>query len=148
MKFFKATLLTMGLLLCWLVNGYADRLYWWTDAKGVTHISQEPPPDTARAVDNIEYSPQPDQPGRRSTTSDQPNEEQGNLDKRGGQTVSGSGAGYGSGDTETDVQYQYDGAPYWQTKRRYERRGEWLDNNEPGKVVDRPERLQPRPRRR
>lgn len=148
MTVFKATLITMGLIFCWLANGYADRLYWWTDAKGVTHISQDPPPDTAGAVDDIEYSPQPDQSVHRSTASNQPNQEQGELDKGGRQTVSGSGIGDGSGDAGTDVQYQYDGATYWQTKRRYERRGEWLDNNEPGKVVPPPERRQPRPLRR
>ena len=72
MKLFKAALITAGLLLCWVVNGYADRLYTWTDAKGVTHITQDPPPDTAKVVDTIDYSPQPNQPAHRSTASDRP----------------------------------------------------------------------------
>jgi hypothetical protein len=46
MKLFKAALLMSALLLFALVNGYADRLYTWTDAKGVTHITQDQAPDT------------------------------------------------------------------------------------------------------
>ena len=148
MKLFKAALIMLALLLCWVVNGYADRLYTWTDAKGVTHITQDPPPDTAKAVDTIDYSPQPIQPVHRSTARDQTNQQQGNLDQGGRQTGSGSGAGFASGDAGNDVQYQYEGGPYRQTLRRYERRGERLDDNEPGKKGDLPVRVQPRPRRR
>jgi len=46
MKPFKTAFITLTLLFCWMVNGYADCLYTWTDAKGVTHITQDPPPDT------------------------------------------------------------------------------------------------------
>jgi len=41
----KAAFITLALLFCWMVNGYADRLYTWTDAKGVTPITQDPAPD-------------------------------------------------------------------------------------------------------
>ena len=149
MKIFKAALIMLTLLLCWVVNGYADRLYTWTDAKGVTHITQDPPPDTAKAVDTIDYSPQLNQPVSRSTASDhQTNPQQGNLDQGGGQSGSGSGGDFKSGDAGNDVQYQYDGGPYRQTLRRYERRSEWLDNSEPGKDGDSPVRVQPRSRKR
>ena len=148
MKLFKAALIMLALLLCWVVNEYADRLYTWTDAQGVTHISQDPPPDTAKAVDTIDYLPQPNQPVRRSTASDQKNQQQGNLDQGGGQSGRGSGGDFASGNYENDVQYQYEGGAYRQTLRRYERRGEWLDNNEPVKEGDLPVRIQPRPRKR
>jgi hypothetical protein len=65
MKSLKTASITLTLLCCWMVNVYADRLYTWTDAKGATHITQDPPPDTAKAVDTIDYSPQPNQPVRR-----------------------------------------------------------------------------------
>ena len=146
MKLFKAALITAGLLLCWVVNGYADRLYTWTDAKGVTHITQDPPPDTAKVVDTIDYSPQPNQPVRRSTGSDQPNQQQGNPNQGGEQAGSGVSTGIASGDAGDNIEYDYTGDPYRRTLRQYEKRGERLDNNEPGKVGDRPERKQPRPR--
>jgi hypothetical protein len=53
MKTLKVALLMTVVLLFWVVNSYADRLYTWTDAEGVTHITQEPPPDTAKTVDTI-----------------------------------------------------------------------------------------------
>ena len=112
------------------------------------HITQDPPPDTAKEVDTIEYSPQPNQPERRSTASDQTYPHQGNLDQGGGQSGSGTGGNFASGNEENDVQYQYEGGPYRQTLRRYEGRSEWLDNNEPGKKADLPVRAQPRLRRR
>ena len=73
MKLFKTAHIILAIWLCLVLNGYADRLYTWTDAKGVTHITQDPPPDTAKAVDTIEYSPQPNQPVRQSTASNRPN---------------------------------------------------------------------------
>jgi hypothetical protein len=138
----------LGLLFCWMENGYADRLYTWTDAKGVTHITQDPPPDTAKAVDAIDYSPQPNQPVRQSTSGDRPNQQQGNPIQGGGQSGSGAGTSVTSGDAGDNIGYDYTGGPYRQTLRQYERRGELLDNNEPGQVGDRPGRMGPRPRTR
>jgi hypothetical protein len=40
MKLFKASLIMLALLLCWAVNGYADRFYTWTDAF-LRYIQQE-----------------------------------------------------------------------------------------------------------
>jgi hypothetical protein len=148
MKLFKTTLITLWLLFCWVVSGYADRLYTWTDAKGVTHITQDPPPDTAKAVDTIDYSPQPNQPVGQSTASDQPNQQQRNPNQGGGQAGSGVSTGNASGDASDNIEYDYTGDPYRRTLRQYERRGERFDNNEPGKVGDRPGRIQPRPRMR
>jgi hypothetical protein len=147
-KLCATALVTFGLWLCWVVNGYADRLYTWTDAKGVTHITQDPPPEAAKVVDTIDYSPQPDQPVRRPTPSDRPNQPQGNPGQRAGQAGQGTDAGLTSGDASNDVEYDYTGGPYRQTLRRYERRHEWLDHNEPGKVGDLPGRVRPRPRMR
>jgi len=145
MKLFNAALIMLALLLCGVVTGYADRLYTWTDAKGVTHITQDPPPDTAKAVDTIDYSPQPNPPVRRSTASDRTNQQQGNLNQGGGQSGSGSDSGFASGGEGNDV--QYDGTSYRRTLLRYEIEHKLLDNNEPGKVGDLPGRRQPRPRR-
>ena len=146
MKPLKAALITLALLFCWMVNGYADRLYTWTDAKGVTHITQDPPPATAKSVDSIDYSPQPTQPVRRSTGSDQTNQQQGNQDQGGGQSGSDSGSGFTSGDEAKEVQYE--GDSYRRTLLRYEIKHKLLDNNEPVKGDDLPVRVQPHPRKR
>ena len=47
MKYFRIILLTISIIGFLALNGYADRLYTWTDDKGVTHISQHPPPKDA-----------------------------------------------------------------------------------------------------
>jgi len=146
MKLFKTAQIILAIWLCLVLNGYADRLYTWTDAKGVTHITQDPPPDTAKAVDTVDYSPQPNQPVRQSTASDRPNQQQGNPNQGDGQTGSGFSTRTASGDASDNIEYDYTGDPYRWTLRQYERRGERLDKNEPGKVGDRPGRLQPRPR--
>jgi hypothetical protein len=148
MKLYVTALITFGVWLCWAANGYADRLYTWTDAKGVTHITQDPPPGTARVEDTIDYSPQPVQPVNRPTPGNRPIQQQENLDQRGGQAGRGTGVGFTSGDMDSDVEYDYTGGPYRQTLRRYERSHEWLDNTEPGKGGDLPERVRPRPLRR
>ena len=146
MKPFKAALLMSALLLCWVVNVYADRLYTWTDAKGVTHITQDPPPDTAKPVDTMDYSPQPNQSVSRSTGSDQANQQQRNLGQGGERSGSYSGSGFTSADEGKDV--QYDGDSYRRTLLRYEIKHKLLDDNEPVKGGDLPVKVQPRPRNR
>jgi hypothetical protein len=113
MKPLIAAFMTLALLFCWMVSGYADRLYTWTDAKGVTHITQDPPPDTANAVDTIEYLPQPNQPVRRLTANDLTNQQQGNLDQGRGQSGTEPGSGLTSADDTKDI--QYDGDSYRRT---------------------------------
>lgn len=146
MKLFRAALIISALLLCGVVNGYADRLYTWTDAKGVTHITQDPPPNTAKVVDTIDYSPQQTQSLRRPTAGDRTNQPQGNLNQGGGPSGRGSGSGFVSGDESKDV--QYDGDSYRRTLLRYETKHQILDNNEPDKGGDLPPRPKPRPRKR
>jgi hypothetical protein len=148
MQLLITALITIGLFLGWGVNGYADRLYTWKDAKGQTHITQDPPPDSANVVDTIDYTPQPPQPARRPDAGDRPTQPQGSRNQGGGQTGRGMDAGVTTGAEGNDVEYEYTGGPYRQTLRRYERRGEWLDTNEPGRAGDRPERARPRPRMR
>lgn len=55
MKFivFTCLFLLMGLVSASL----ADKLYTWTDANGVTHITQTPPPANAKLRDIIPYEP-------------------------------------------------------------------------------------------
>jgi hypothetical protein len=145
MKLFKTAPIMLGLLLCWVANAYADRLYTWTDAKGQTHITQDPPPDTAKVVDTIDYSPQPDQPVRQPAASGQPNPQPGNVNRSVGRAVRGSDTtGFTYEDQGNDDDYQYIDGPYRQTLRQYERRGEWLDNNQPGRAGDLPVRVRPR----
>jgi hypothetical protein len=146
MKLFKASLLMSALLLCGMANGHADRLYTWTDAKGVTHITQDPPPDTAKAVDTIDYEPLPNQPVRRSTMNDQIGQRKANLDKGDGQSRSDSGSGFTSGDDEKDIQYE--GESYRRTLLRYEIEHKLLDDNEQVKGGDFPVRVQSRSGRR
>ena len=140
MSLLNEALITATLLLCWGVNGYADLIYTWTDAKGVTHITQDPPPDTAKKVDTFYYPPQPDNPIRLSTANEQPNQQQGNPNQASEQA--GSSASTGFEDTGNNMEYGYTGDSYERSLRQYERRGERLDN-EPGKVGDRPRRFQP-----
>jgi hypothetical protein len=146
MKLFKTALLMSALLLCWVVNGYAARLYTWTDAKGVIHITQDPPPDTSKAVDTIDYSPRPDQPVRRPAADDLTNQQQGNLDQGGGQSGRNSGTGLTSGDDSKEI--QYDGDSYRRTLLRYEIKNKILDDNEPVKERELPVKVQSHPGKR
>jgi len=146
MKPLKAVFIALALLFCWMVNGYADRLYTWTDAKGVTHITQDPPPDTAKAVDTIDYSPQPNQPVRRPMVNDLTNQQQGNLVQRSGQSETESGSGLTSGDDTKEI--QYDGDSYRQTLLRYEIKHKILDDNKPVKERELPVKVQPHSRKR
>ncbi len=38
------------------MQGFADRLYTWTDEKGVSHVTKTPPPAGAKRKDVVEYS--------------------------------------------------------------------------------------------
>jgi hypothetical protein len=53
--------LLMGIFLMLLffvtVNLSADKLYTWTDEKGNLHITETPPPKTARTKDVMSYKP-------------------------------------------------------------------------------------------
>lgn len=131
MKPLKAAFITLALLFCWMVNGYADRLYTWTDSKGVTHITQDPPPDTAKAVDTIDYVPQPNQPVRRPPTNDLTNQQRENPDQGKGQSKDEPDSRLTPGDETKDI--QYDGDSYRRTLLRYEIKHKILDDHEPGK---------------
>ncbi|MBE9544398.1 MAG: DUF4124 domain-containing protein [Proteobacteria bacterium] len=60
MRFFKIFLITISLICLWMLNGYADRLYTWIDDKGVSHISQDPPPSNAALIDIMDYTSHPE----------------------------------------------------------------------------------------
>jgi hypothetical protein len=143
MKILKTPFIMLALLACWAVNGFADSLYTWTDANGVIHVTQNPPPAAAKDVNTIDYSPQPIQPIRQSTTGVRPNQQQGSPNQGGVQARNGASAAPASGEAGDNIEYEYTGGPYRQTLRQYERRGELLDNNEPGNGRDRPVRVQP-----
>ena len=148
MKLSNTVFITFGLLLCCAIDGYADRIYTWVDSKGVTHMTQEPPPQTAKSIDVLDYSAQPEPPPPQPAARAGSNQQQGIPNQGGGQAGSGSSAGIASEDEDDNILYDYDGDPYRRALRMYNRRGERLDNNEPIRAGERPERLQPRPRGR
>jgi hypothetical protein len=148
MKLFKTVFITFGLLLWCVINGNADPIYTWKDSKGVTHITQEPPPQTAKSIDVMDYPAQPAPPPPRPAARDSSNQQQGNPNQAGGQAGSGSSTGITPGDDDDIIEYDYTGGPYRRTLRQYERRGERLDNREPIRESERPERIQPRLRGR
>jgi hypothetical protein len=47
------------LLLCPNVQAQAGKVYTWTDKEGILHITDQPPPATAKTVDVIPYEQQP-----------------------------------------------------------------------------------------
>ena len=148
MKLSNTVFITFGLLLCCAIDGYADRIYTWVDSKGVTHMTQEPPPQTAKSIDVLDYSAQPGPPPPQPAARAGSNQQQGNPNQGGGQAGSGSSTGIASGDAEDNIEYDYDGDPYRRALRMYQRRAERLDNNQPIREGERPERVQPRPRGR
>jgi hypothetical protein len=148
MKLFKTALMTFGFLLCCLIDGNADSIYTWKDSKGVTHITQDPPPQTAKSIDVMDYPAQPAPTPPRPAARDGSNQQQGNPNQAGGQAGSGSSTGITPEDEGDNIEYEYTGDPYRRTLRLYERRGERLDNREPIRESERPERIQPRLRGR
>lgn len=131
MKLSKTALITFGLLLCCAIDGNADPIYTWVDSNGVTHITQEPPPQTAKSISVMNYSAQPEPTTPQPAASGGLNQHQGNPNQGGGPAGSEPATGITSGDAGDDVEYDYTGDSYRRTLRRYERRGERLDNNEP-----------------
>jgi hypothetical protein len=49
---------TLLILCLGCINLNAGKIYTWTDPKGVTHISESPPPPTGKLEAVIEYTPQ------------------------------------------------------------------------------------------
>jgi hypothetical protein len=56
----KYVLMGISLMLIFFVTAElsADKLYTWTDEKGILHITQHPPPKHARIKDVMTYQPQ------------------------------------------------------------------------------------------
>jgi hypothetical protein len=59
--FYRIILFVLPILGLWALDGYEDRLYLWTDNKGVSHISKNPPPPNARSKSVLDYRPQTSQ---------------------------------------------------------------------------------------
>jgi len=64
MKILSICLITVTALFSWCQMGSADRLHHWIDAKGVTHLSKEPPPQDGKLVEIMEYSVSADKPAK------------------------------------------------------------------------------------
>jgi len=146
MRTLKTAFIALALMFCWMLNGYADRLYTWTDAQGLTHITQEPPPASAKAVDTIDYSPQPNQSVQKPTEDEPTNQQPENLVQGSEQSGADSGSGLTSGDDTNDIQYE--GDSYRRTLLRYEIKHKILDDNEPVKGGALPGKVQPHSRKR
>ena len=50
----------MAVVLVIATSCLADKLFTWTDAQGVTHITETPPPPNARGQNVLEYRPRTD----------------------------------------------------------------------------------------
>jgi hypothetical protein len=54
----------IGIIAVWAVffvsASHAGQLFTWTDEKGNLHITDTPPPESARTMDAIQYTPRPD----------------------------------------------------------------------------------------
>ena len=83
MKLSKTALMTFVLLCCCVMDGDADPIYTWVDSKGVTHITQEPPPQTAKSIDVMNYPAQPEPTTPQPAAANIANQQQGNLNKGG-----------------------------------------------------------------
>jgi len=53
----KRLLILLILLWVWWAGPVSADIYRWTDANGVTHFSNEPPPSGAKVLDKIEETP-------------------------------------------------------------------------------------------
>jgi len=51
-------------LFSWYSSGSAERLHHWTDSKGVTHLSREPPPEDGQLIEIMEYPVRTDKPAQ------------------------------------------------------------------------------------
>jgi hypothetical protein len=122
MKLFRTALTGIGLLLCCALDGNADSIYTWVDSKGVTHMTQEPPPQTAKSIDVMDYPAQPEPITPQSAAGNISNQQQGNLNQGGGQAGSSPGTGIAPGDAGDNIEYDYNGDPYRRTLRLYERK--------------------------
>jgi hypothetical protein len=64
MKKYSVFLIAVITILCWLQNGFADRLHHWVDSKGVTHLSKSPPPEDGKLIEIMDYSSRTDEPAK------------------------------------------------------------------------------------
>lgn len=75
MKLYKLFLLTLLLICSGMMNSYADRLYTWTDDKGVKHISQDAPPPNAVLEDIMDYRSQPKEQNKKAKFKQAPHQQ-------------------------------------------------------------------------
>jgi len=101
-------------------------------------MTQEPPLQTAKSIDVMDYSAQPEPPLPQPAARAGSNQQQGNPNQGSGQAGSESSTGIASGEAKDNIDYDYTGDPYRRPLRMYERRGDRLDNNEPIREGERP----------
>ena len=121
-KIITAALLTVGF---WMHGAYADRLYTWTDDKGVIHITKQPPPQKTKADNVIDYTPQTAE--QIQAIQQDAERQQKRYDEKRKLDHEKNARNTKAETVETqepDVYYQYDGGRYTRRARQYERRQE------------------------
>jgi hypothetical protein len=131
MKYFRIILLTISMIGLWALNGYADRLYTWTDDKGVTHISQQPPPKNAKLKFTTDYTPRPVKP-KQAVQKQEEKPKPIEPDKRKIEA---------SKDLESEIYYDGGGTdPRYRRKKRKERREERREEVSPEETSEKVKR--------
>ena len=136
-KFFcKIILFILPILGLWVLDGYADRLYMWTDNKGLTHISKNPPPPNAKSKNVLDYRQQ-------NAPKDQDVLQKSQIQNDVRKTVEAAEKTNERTPAETNENvepenYDEDGVGYRRQLKRYDVRAKALDNSEKRQENGRP----------
>ena len=120
------TPIILGLVICgWSSHLSADSVYTWTDAKGQTHITQDPPPQGAKLKDTIEYVPkaQRTEKTERAPAGFEATTPRTSSRSRGGDAM--------TEDDQRKVYYDRDGGRYTRRAIRSERQEQGIEKPEP-----------------
>jgi hypothetical protein len=113
-------LFTICLSSLWALNGYAERLYSWVDDKGVVHISQKPPPQSAELIDIMDYKNHTAPPANQKQADQKQQKDLSRTDAgQSGKASDKTGTGE---DIEEDVYYDSRGNRYTRRERKQERK--------------------------
>ena len=139
LRFLIIALLAAGI---GLQSANADRIYTWTDDKGVVHITKEPPPPAKKADAVIRYKPQTEEQIRAVQKEAEKQQPYGEKPLRPAlEKKSPPAAAVEQGQSgQSDAYYQYGGGRYSERARRYERREAVKKRLESGEPIKRPRR--------
>ena len=63
-KILSIFLIAMFAIFSWYQTGSADRLHHWTDSKGITYLSGEPPLEDGKLIELMECFVRTDKPAK------------------------------------------------------------------------------------